>query len=25
LDVPGFSVEVTTFDLVAAVREGRER
>jgi len=25
LDVPGFSVEVTTNDLVAAVREGRER
>jgi len=25
LDVPGLSVEVTTNDLVAAVREGRER
>jgi hypothetical protein len=25
LDVPGVSVDVTTNDLVAAVREGRER
>jgi len=25
LDIPGLSVDVTTNDLVAAVREGRER